>query len=895
MKNSKLLLNLTLFLILAFVSGTAIAQSANEVYTDRNVRIIQHPDGWQVMHFDAIVAHGNGTLDIKNLPPAFQDFLDIYATMPKSQSSKKSISKSTSYTYGPFLKTQWNQYPPYNDLCPTKLAKQEDGSMKEQRTLTGCVQISSGQILNYYKYCKTINKNDFITQTEEFASMSDIFGLKKTRHEVFGDQNYYEYSYEINNYTPDFSKINSDYHELAKFIYALGLIQDAYYGVEGTSAPTSVQLDAFNKIYGYKADYYDLSSMTDNARIENSIKKGCPVIISGSKANDDGHSFIIDGYNTYGEFHVNYGWGGSSDGWFTKTTYPYKLNIIIAQPATEDFATMQMTPTALHIKGQGIDKDFQLQFQNGINYTGDIDLAGGEYEFYFKYSNGNKIAPYTNGVTIALTKSENKYAKRGMFSNQPAKFKIANAQTVNFSHNPCLNEISLKVTDFEVLVSGNVIDANGKAIANAIITTAKNKPSLAIESETENNTGSFYQSHYFNDAYLYSQAFQLQKKYIDAIEFCVGIRNTPKDLTVAILDKNKEVLWQKSIASTAFESGEWTKVYLDNPLEIVPGDNYFFALYNTGSNTSHMYFFYVDDNRHAIYRVWTSNDKMAHSDSKGNYSLIVDKGFSGNLYAYSDKYTFAPLTLSSVTNELKNQNFAEKVKQAVSIAIATKPTKTEYISGSSLSLEGGIIQVSYDNYTSENVALNKAIVTGFDTNTPGVQTITVEYLGLKTTFNVTVIERAITKVEMLELPTFREYITGEPLEVAGGALTAYYNDNTTEIVPFDLTEVTGFDTNKIGKQTLTVEYAGFTFKYDVTVEADPTTATESITARDAKIWAYGNTIVVENGSGEISIVDMSGRTIETVKANNEHTEITMQKSGVYIIKSGLTKQKVIIK
>jgi hypothetical protein len=635
--------------------------------------------------------------------------------------------------------------------------------------------------------------------------------------------------------------------------------------------------------------------MTDNARIENSIKKGCPVIISGSKANDDGHSFIIDGYNTYGEFHVNYGWGGSSDGWFTKTTYPYKLNIIIAQPATEDFATMQMTPTALHIKGQGIDKDFQLQFQNGINYTGDIDLAGGEYEFYFKYSNGNKIAPCTNGGTIALTKSENKYAKRGMFSNQPAKFKIANSQTVNFSHNPCLNEISLKVTNFEVLVSGNVTDANGKAIANAIITTAKNKPSLAIESETENNTGSFYQSHYFNDAYLYSQAFQLQKKYIDAIEFCVGIRNTPKDLTVAILDKNKEVLWQKSFASTAFGNGEWTKVYLDNPLEIVPGDNYYFALYNTGSNTSHMYFFYVDDNRHAIYRVWTSNDKMAHSDSKGNYSLIVDKGFSGNLYAYSDKYTFAPLTLSNVTNELKNQNFVEKVKQAVSIAIATKPTKNEYISGSSLSLEGGIIQVSYDNYTSENVALNKAIVTGFDTNTPGVQTITVEYLGLKTTFNVTVIERAITKVEMLELPTFREYITGEPLEVAGGALTAYYNDNTTEIVPFDLTEVTGFDTKKIGKQTLTVEYAGFTFKYDVTVEADPTTATESITARDTKIWAYGNTIVVENGGGEISIVDMSGRTIETVKANNERTEIPMQKSGVYIIKSGLTKQKVIIK
>gem|GEM_PF-6993558 len=58
------------------------------------------------MHFDAIVAHGDGTLDIKNLPPAFQKFLDIYAKMTEPQPSKTSISKSTSYTYGPFIQTQ---------------------------------------------------------------------------------------------------------------------------------------------------------------------------------------------------------------------------------------------------------------------------------------------------------------------------------------------------------------------------------------------------------------------------------------------------------------------------------------------------------------------------------------------------------------------------------------------------------------------------------------------------------------------------------------------------------------------------------------------------------------------------------------------------------------------
>lgn len=817
MKKNTFILHFVLAMLLMLASGVANAQNA-EVYSDGNVRIIQKPDGWQVMHFGNIVAHGEGVLAVKNLPPAFQDFLDVYAKMPESESPKPSLSKSTSYTYGPFLKTQWNQYDPYNALCPTMLVKQDDGSYKEQRTITGCVQIASAQILNYYKYCKPITQSSFITNTQEFKSVAEEFGLHQTRHDVFDTQDYYEYSYEIKDYTPDFDKINNNDHELAKFIYALGLVQKAYYGVEATSSSTSKQLDALNDIYGYKAEYVVLQSLTDQSRIENTIKKGYPAIISGEKADGSGHTFIIDGYNTSGEFHFNYGWGGYSDGWFKTTTYPYNLILVTATPATEDFITMQQTPTALHIKGQGVDKDYTLNYQNGLQYTCEIDLAGGEYEFYFKYSNGVKIAPSTNGSTIVLTPKNSQYAKRGMFSSKSAKFKIADAQTVNFSHNPCLNEISLKVTDFEVLVSGKVNDESGKAIAGAIVSPAGAKPASTDESEsdTEDYIG-VYQSYNYNDAYFYSQAFQPQKKYIDAIEFCVGIKNSPKELTVAIVDKNKEVLWQKKLASSAINNGDWTKVKLDYPLETTPGDNYYLALYNTGSNTTHTYSYYVDKTTHAIYRVWTSNAQMVHTDSQGNYSIIVEKGFSGKLYAYSDKYVFDPIDLNNVTQELKGQNFTAK-------------------------------------------------------------------------------EKSVTEIEIWMLPVYTEYTSGEKLEIFGGSIKAHYNNNTTEIIPFEQTTVTGFDTKKIGKQTLTVDYMGCTTTYEVTVEPDPTTATsESIAAHDAKIWAYGKTIVVENGGREISIVDMSGRAVETVKNTGERTEIPMQKSGVYIVKTGLKTQKVVIK
>ena len=130
--------------------------------------------------------------------------------------------------------------------------------------------------------------------------------------------------------------------------------------------------------------------------------------------------------------------------------------------------------------------------------------------------------------------------------------------------------------------------------------------------------------------------------------------------------------------------------------------------------------------------------------------------------------------------------------------------------------------------------------------------------------------------------------------------------------------VSGFDNTKIGAQTLTVDYLGLKTTFDITVEAkpedkpieddpiednpddnpiedNPETATENIIANNTKIWSYDKTIIVENVDSEIHIVDMSGRIIKSIKPDNQRTEIPMPKSGIYIVKTGLTAQKVIIK
>jgi hypothetical protein len=42
-----------------------------------------------------------------------------------------------------------------------------------------------------------------------------------------------------------------------------------------------------------------------------------------------GHNVVVDGYNTNDYFHLNFGWGGSSNGWYLlPQEFPYGLTVV---------------------------------------------------------------------------------------------------------------------------------------------------------------------------------------------------------------------------------------------------------------------------------------------------------------------------------------------------------------------------------------------------------------------------------------------------------------------------------------------------------------------------------------------------------------------------------------
>ncbi|MCX6033339.1 MAG: C10 family peptidase [Chloroflexi bacterium] len=80
----------------------------------------------------------------------------------------------------------------------------------------------------------------------------------------------------------------------------------------------------------YTAPPSDGGPGADISSITAEITWGRVAGLGGSNAKDEGHAWVIDGYDKSGDpnrlFHMNFGWAGGSDGWYTFDSAPFPLN-----------------------------------------------------------------------------------------------------------------------------------------------------------------------------------------------------------------------------------------------------------------------------------------------------------------------------------------------------------------------------------------------------------------------------------------------------------------------------------------------------------------------------------------------------------------------------------------
>ena len=115
--------------------------------------------------------------------------------------------------------------------------------------------------------------------------------------------------------------------------------------------------------------------------IYNELSMGRPVFYAGNSPTFGGHAFVIDGYDSTGRVHINWGWRGSDDGYYdidlTEGENNYSKNqsmvigimppsgteTAISQPETEERVIEKI------FNANGIQTDRLQRGMNIIRYT----------------------------------------------------------------------------------------------------------------------------------------------------------------------------------------------------------------------------------------------------------------------------------------------------------------------------------------------------------------------------------------------------------------------------------------------------------------------------------------------------------------------------------------------
>ena len=164
-----------------------------------------------------------------------------------------------------------------------------------------------------------------------------------------------------------------------------------------------------------------------------------------------------------------------------------------------------------------------------------------------------------------------------------------------------------------------------------------------------------------------------------------------------------------------------------------------------------------------------------------------------------------------------------------SVSLETGPKKTSYAEGEDLDLRGGVLRVQYEGGAEDELIRlthTGVSVSGFDTHHKGEQNLTLQYLGQVVNANLSVTvtsqdeasPKTILGIEVSQEPK-KDYLVGDSLDLSEGRFVVAYSNDTMEEHSFtdEGVEISGYDAQKTGRQTLKLRYQGHEVNFDVLV------------------------------------------------------------------------------
>ncbi len=244
----------------------------------------------------------HGTLE-GELPEALEAWLDGYAAQIEALNTE-TVPDVPRHLAGqpaiaPLVPARWNQGTPYNILLPYVSGKHAS---------TGCVATAMAQIMYTHRHPArpTATVPEYTTSTNsiympalepvdfDWSAMKDIY------------------------YTDD--TIGTAATAVATLMKYCAQSVRMNFLASSSGSQTSRIPAALATYFGYKPSARYLgregySTEQWEQMLYDELAAGRPVAYGGNKVSG-GHAFVCDGYDGNGMFHINWGWGSQSDGYF---------------------------------------------------------------------------------------------------------------------------------------------------------------------------------------------------------------------------------------------------------------------------------------------------------------------------------------------------------------------------------------------------------------------------------------------------------------------------------------------------------------------------------------------------------------------------------------------------
>lgn len=252
---------------------------------DAGVYVFNSESGFVIVSGDdstvPVLGYSNeGPYVAENVPTDLKAMLKAYDYAVKNVTRASNVSVHDAVY--PLIRSKWNQGNPFNQQCPLD---EEKGEL----SVTGCAATAMAQVLNYHQYPAGYDWNN----------MKAIYTGKE-------------------------DDTDKSAQAVAELMADCGEALFMEYSAEASNAYNFMITEALriNFNYDFSLDYIERSCFSAKAWDEiiyNELNMGRPVIYTGqsvSGGNQGGHAFVIDGYDGNGYYHVNWGWGGFSDGYY---------------------------------------------------------------------------------------------------------------------------------------------------------------------------------------------------------------------------------------------------------------------------------------------------------------------------------------------------------------------------------------------------------------------------------------------------------------------------------------------------------------------------------------------------------------------------------------------------